>query len=126
MGFIEDRKGLASKTYFIIVLMTLLLFIMVTGYFNQTLFILYGYDLRLLNSSSVESFEAYRKIGKIKLPILTALVILSAASFIWTLKSTDNLNKWIYRIFFAAFAVITILAIVFIFFYFIVPSNILQ
>jgi hypothetical protein len=117
--------GHLKKTYPIILTLDVVLFIIVFFFFNRFLFILHGYDVSLIDSTSIESFKAYQEIYTSKLPILMTLFILSIICFYWTIRLSKSMNKWMYAFLFLAVGTITFISSVGLFFYFFLPSRLL-
>jgi hypothetical protein len=126
MQRINKIRRISLTFYAIVLTFNLVLFIVVLGFFNQVLFLVYGYDLKLVKDTSIESFEAYRNIYKSRLPILLSLSALSAVSFIWTVRTAKNFSKWLYAILFLAFGIIALVSLTFLLFYFIIPGNVIH
>jgi hypothetical protein len=117
--------GHLKKIYPIILTLDVVLFIIVFFFFNRFLFILHGYDVSLIDSTSIESFKAYQEIYTSKLPILMTLFILSIICFYWTIRLSKSMNKWMYAFLFLAVGTITFISSVGLFFYFFLPSRLL-
>jgi hypothetical protein len=125
-----QRSGKMNKVpftiiYSIILTLNLALFIIVFFFFNQVLFILHGYDVNLIDSSSVDSFSAFKEIYSSKLPVLLSLLTFSTTSFWWTIRLRNRMSKWLYAFLFLSVGIIAILSVAVVFLYFVIPSRVL-
>ena len=117
-------KNNSVRLYYCTVLITVVLSIIVLGFINQVLFFVYGYDLNLLNTTSVASFAAYKSIFGSKLPLLFFIFILTVATFMWTIRLGKKLYKVVYSFGFLILATLMIIHLFAIIFYFIVPHRV--
>jgi len=122
----QPGKQSSIKFFFLFLTFNMALFILVSGFFNQSLFILHGYDLKLIKGTSTESFSAYRKVYNSRLTFLILLMGMSIISFFWIIRLERKLNRAIYSILFLVFGVVAVTAVAFVFFFCIVPTNVIQ
>ncbi len=120
-----QKQNVVLNIYSVVVFINISLFAIVSTCFNKFLFWVYGYDLKLVNNTSIESFQAYRHIGNSKLYILILLLLLSVFCYMWTLKLQNKLRKWIYNCLFVILILIIFVSITLVIFYFIIPTKML-
>jgi hypothetical protein len=120
-----QKQNVVLNIYSVVAFINISLFAIVATYFNKFLFWIYGYDLKLVNKSYVESFQAYRHIGNSKLYILILLLLLSVFTFMWTLKLQNKLRKWLYNCLFVILILIIFVSITLVIFHLIIPTKIL-
>jgi hypothetical protein len=122
----QPANQTSIRFFFLVITFNFILFILVSGFFNQFLFILHGFDLKLIKGTSTESFNAYRKVYNSKLPFLIFLMGLSIISFFWIIRLEHKLNRVIYSILFLVFGVVVVTSLAFVFFFCIIPTNVIQ